>query len=106
MLKSTWWLLCDFEDDFELDRHAERKTGNPDDHSDSGHLAAEDIPEEIRHCIRNPRLVEEISGGRHEDAQPYDTGNSIQRTQVLLSRGKGAQGCRVDSSPARSTRRS
>ena len=55
-------------------------------------LDAKDISKQVRDSVRDPGLVEEVSGGRHEHAEPNNARDSIERAQMLFRRGEGAQG--------------
>jgi len=85
-------LLRDFEDNFELDRQAERKTGNADYQPNCHVIAAKDIAEQIRGSVGNPGLVKEVAGGCQEDSEANHARHTIERAQMLFGRGQGAQG--------------
>jgi hypothetical protein len=71
-------LIGDLKDDLEFDRHAEGKTGDADDQPNRCLLDAEDIAKEVGDSVRNPGLVEEVSGGGDEDSEPDDARDSIE----------------------------
>ena len=62
-----------FEDEIQLDRHAGWKTGHPDHRSDRHLLTSENVPEEVGGAISDSWLLKEVSVGRDEYAEPYDT---------------------------------
>ena len=70
--------LCNFKDDFELNRHPERKTGDADDEPNSSLLTPEDFVEQIGRTVSNSWLVKEISRGGYEDTEPDDACDSVQ----------------------------
>ena len=41
-------------------------------------LVAKDISKQIRGCVRDPGLVEEVPGCRYEDSEPDDARHSIE----------------------------
>src|SRR5260370_4461845 len=77
LASALFFSLCDFEDDFELNRHPQRKTRDADDQPNCCLLAAKNVEEHVRHSVRNPGLVEEIPGGSHEYAEPHNPSDSI-----------------------------
>ena len=78
LASALFFSLCDFEDDFELNRHPEWKTRDADDQPNCCFLAAKDIAEQARHSVGNPGLVEEIPGRRDEDSEPHNASDSIE----------------------------
>ncbi len=70
---TSFALVGDFENEVELDRHSEWKTGHPDHRSDRHLLTSKNVPEQVGGAIGDTWLVKKISVGRHEYAKPYDT---------------------------------
>src|ERR1700733_2276995 len=71
-------LLFDFEGDLELNRHSERKASNAHDRSNRHLVGAKDIAKQIRDCVRDSGLIEEVPEGCDEHAEPDDAGDSIE----------------------------
>jgi hypothetical protein len=71
-------LIGDLKDDLEFDGHAEGKAGDADDQPNRCFLDAKDIAKEVGDSIRNPGLVEEVSGSGDEDPEPNDARDSIE----------------------------
>lgn len=84
--------LRNFKDDFELNRHPERKTSNTDHQSNRHLLAAKNVSEEIGRPVRNSWLVKEISRSGYKHAESDDAHDSVERAQMFFCRGERAQG--------------
>src|SRR5271170_3700586 len=78
--------LCDFEDDFEFYRHPKRKTRDADDRPNGSFLNTEDISEQVRGCVCDPGLIEEVSGGRYEYSEADDASHTIECAKMLFGR--------------------
>ena len=71
-------LLCDFEDDVEFYRHAEREAGDTDDDANRCFLDAEDVAKQIGGGVGDLGLVEEVASGCDVDSEPDDTGDFVE----------------------------
>ena len=69
---------CDFKYDVEFHRHAIGKAGNADNQPNRCFFDAENIAKQVRDSIRDPGLIEEISVGGYEDAEPDDSSHSVE----------------------------
>src|SRR5580698_9116143 len=90
------FLLADLEDDLKLNRHPERKARNSDNEPNRCFLDTEDISEQVRDCVCDPGLIEEVTGGCHKYSEPDYASHTIKRSQVLFRRSESAQSRRVD----------
>lgn len=84
-------LFRDFEDDFKLDRHAERQARNSDYKPNRNLLGAEYIAKQVRDGVSNPWLIEEVSVSCHEDTEAHNAVHLVERTQIFPSCCQGAQ---------------
>ena len=91
----------DLEEDFELYRHPQGQTRDPDDEPSRYFLAAEYIAKEIRDSVRHPGLIKEISGGGDEYADSHYAHHFVERTQVLFCSGQSAESGRTGGIPPR-----
>lgn len=85
-------LLCDLENDLELNGHAEGKAGDADDQTYGIPVGAEYIAEQVRGAVGNRGLIEKIAMGCDEDAEPDDTGHAVERAEMLFRRSQGTEG--------------
>src|SRR6266566_4128031 len=71
------------EDDLQLDRGAERKTGDAIYQAAGTLVCSEDILQQLRSGVGDFRLIADISRCRHRHAEPDDPGHFVQRSQML-----------------------
>ena len=80
-----------FENDCQLDRRAERETCNPI-HQTAGVLVlSEDILQQVRSGVSHFRLLANISGSGHQNAEPDDPCHFVERSQMLPRDGEGVE---------------
>jgi hypothetical protein len=83
IVRAQYLLRRHFENEFQLDRRAERQAGNSV-HQAAGVLVfSEDVLQQLGRTVSNFGLVAEISRSCHHNAQPDDARHSIERSQML-----------------------
>src|SRR5207237_62125 len=76
-------LPCYLENDFQLDRGAERKADDAI-HQPAGHLvSSETVLQQLRSGVSASRLIADISRGCHRHAEPDDPRHFVERSQMF-----------------------
>src|SRR5689334_9589150 len=88
-------LSRDFEDDFQLDRRAERKAGDAIHQPARVLIFSEDVLQQLRSGVGDFWLISHISRGGHRHAQPDDPGHFVERSQMLPCDRENVEGRKV-----------
>src|SRR5215468_4754819 len=73
----------DLEDQFQLDRGAERKACDAIHHAGRILVFSEDVLQQLRSAVGNLRMLADISHRGHRHAEPHDPRHFVERSQML-----------------------
>src|SRR5438876_124200 len=76
-------LSCHFENDFQLDRSAERKACDAIHQAARALVFSEDVLQQLRSGVSDFRLITNISRSGHRHAEPDDPRHFVERSQML-----------------------
>src|ERR1700675_954205 len=76
-------LARNLENDFQLNRSAERKAGDAIHQAARALVFSEDVLQQLRSGVSDSRLIADISRSGHRYAEPDDSRHSVERSQML-----------------------
>src|SRR2546421_9351580 len=83
--------LFHLENDFQLDRGAERKTRDAVDQTARAFVFSEDLLQQLRSGVGDFRLIADIARCGHRHAEPDDPRHFVERPQMLSRDGEGVE---------------
>src|SRR5438270_14079652 len=77
------FLMCYFENDFQLDRGSERKACDAKHQAARALVFSENVLQQLRSGVSDFRLIADISRSGHRHAQPDDPRHFVERSQMF-----------------------
>src|SRR6202521_3403543 len=81
------------ENDFQLNRGAERKAGDAIYQAARALVFSEDVLQQLRSGVGDFRLIPDISRRGHRHAEPDDPGHLVERSQMLARDSEDVEHC-------------